>query len=94
MAAGPHCRMKHGIALYSRMKNTPGFAMLRTLLLTSLIALSLAACGNKGPLVLPDQATQKDKEKDKDKDKEKPASTRPAATGSATPASSDAANKH
>jgi predicted small lipoprotein YifL len=39
--------------------------MLRTLLLCFVIALSLSACGNKGPLVLPDQATQKDKDKDK-----------------------------
>jgi predicted small lipoprotein YifL len=47
--------------------------MLRSLLLCLLIASSLAACGNKGPLVLPDQAAQKDKDKNADKDK--PAAT-------------------
>lgn len=40
--------------------------MLRTLLLVSLIALPLAACGNKGPLVLPDAAKQDQQDKDKD----------------------------
>jgi len=40
--------------------------MLRTLLLVSLIALALAACGNKGPLVLPDAAKQDQQDKDKD----------------------------
>ncbi|MEP6939290.1 MAG: lipoprotein [Rudaea sp.] len=37
--------------------------MFRTLLLCLLIASSLTACGNKGPLVLPDQPAQKDKDK-------------------------------
>lgn len=37
--------------------------MLRTLLLSFLIASTLSACGNKGPLVLPDQPAQKDKDK-------------------------------
>ncbi len=66
--------------------------MLRTLLLSLLIASSLTACGNKGPLVLPDQAAQKDKDKDKDK----PASATPATTtpASTTPANGDPANKH
>ncbi len=61
--------------------------MLRTLLLSLLIASSLTACGNKGPLVLPDQAAQKDKDKEKDK----PANATPATT---PPASGDSANKH
>lgn len=57
--------------------------MSRTLILVSLVALSLAACGNKGPLVLPDQTPQKPQSKDKDK----PATTQPASGG-------DAANKN
>lgn len=64
--------------------------MLRTLLLSLLLASSLTACGNKGPLVLPDQAAQKDKDKDK------PATATPATTTPTTtpPASGDSANKH
>ena len=58
--------------------------MLRILILSALIALSVAACGNKGPLVLPDQAAQKDKDKDKDK------STTPAKPAT----DGDSANKH
>ena len=58
--------------------------MLRTLLLSLLIASSLAACGNKGPLVLPDQPAQQDKDKDK-----------PAGTAQPTaPKSGDAATTH
>ena len=38
--------------------------MLRTLLLISTIAFALAACGNKGPLVLPDKAKQEQQDKD------------------------------
>jgi len=58
--------------------------MLRTLLLSFLIASTLSACGNKGPLVLPDQPAQKDKDKDK-----------PAGTAQpATPKSGDAAATH
>ena len=53
--------------------------MLRTLLLVSLIALSLAACGNKGPLVLPDATKQDQQEKDKDKDAAKKAAEPAAA---------------
>jgi predicted small lipoprotein YifL len=52
--------------------------MLRTLLLASLIAFSLAACGNKGPLVLPDQKPAPAPQS-KDKDKSPPAgATQPA----------------
>lgn len=40
-----------------------GVNMLRTLLLVSLVAFSLAACGNKGALVLPDKQDQQDKDK-------------------------------
>jgi len=58
--------------------------MLRTLLLSLLIASTLSACGNKGPLVLPDQPAQKDKDKDKPA-----ANTQPAA-----PKSGDAAATH
>jgi predicted small lipoprotein YifL len=61
--------------------------MLRTLLLSLLIASSLTACGNKGPLVLPDQAAQKDKDKDKDKSANATPATTPATTG-------DSTNKH
>jgi len=50
------------------------------------IALSLAGCGNKGPLVLPDQPAQKDKDKSADKDK-------PAATQAPNAADGDSA-KH
>ena len=40
---------------------------LRVLLLAAVIAAPLAACGNKGPLVLPDKPQeQPDKEKKKD----------------------------
>jgi|GEM_PF-1991471 len=70
--------------------------MLRTLLLSLLIASSLTACGNKGPLVLPDQAAQKDKDKDKDKPANAAPATAPATTAPATPAaaSGDSTNKH
>ncbi len=55
--------------------------MLRTLLLASLIAFSLAACGNKGPLVLPDQKPAPAPQT-KDKDQNPPASTvQPTASG-------------
>ncbi|TLY51772.1 MAG: hypothetical protein E6K53_06420 [Gammaproteobacteria bacterium] len=52
--------------------------MLRTFLLVSLLACSLAACGNKGPLVLPDAAKQDQQEKDKDAAKKaaEPATTK------------------
>ena len=53
--------------------------MLRTLLLASLITFSLAACGNKGPLVLPDQKPAPAPQS-KDKDKSQPASTMPPAS--------------
>jgi predicted small lipoprotein YifL len=61
---------------------------MRTLLFASLIAFSLAACGNKGPLVLPDQTPQKPAASDKDKDKPKSAAAPAPASGS------DAANKN
>jgi predicted small lipoprotein YifL len=61
--------------------------MLRTLLLSLLIASSLTACGNKGPLVLPDQGAQKEKDKDKDKAANATPATTPATTG-------DSTNKH
>lgn len=60
--------------------------MLRTLLLASLIAFSLAACGNKGPLVLPDQKPTPAPQS-KDKDKNPPAS----ATQPVSPAGGGAA---
>ncbi len=60
--------------------------MLRTSLLVSLIAFSLTACGNKGPLVLPDKTPSAPQTKDKDK---------PANAAQPTPATSgDAANQH
>ena len=61
--------------------------MLRSLLLCLLIASSLAACGNKGPLVLPDQPAQKDKDKNADKDK-------PAAAQAPATTSGDSATQH
>lgn len=51
--------------------------MLRTSLLIFLMALTLAACGNKGPLVLPDAAKQDQQDKDKDAAKK---TAEPAAT--------------
>lgn len=47
----------------------------RNLLAVSLIALLVAGCGNKGPLVLPDQAP---KAKKSSTDKEKRAAVAPA----------------
>lgn len=55
-------------------------------LLVTAIALALAACGNKGPLVLPDKPQE---QQDKDKKKDTPAN---AAQPDAKPA--DAANRH
>jgi predicted small lipoprotein YifL len=59
--------------------------MLRTLrlvLLVSSISVALVACGNKGPLVLPDKAPEQ-QDKDKDKKKDQPANaTQPAAQSS------------
>lgn len=57
--------------------------MLRLLFVASLVAFSLAACGYKGPLVLPDQVPPKPAAtpQPKDNDKDKPAaSTQPAAS--------------
>ena len=60
--------------------------MSRTLLLVLLVAFSLVACGNKGPLVLPDQAP-KPAPAQQTKDKAPPATPQPASGG-------DAANKN
>ena len=64
--------------------------MLRTLrlvLLVSSISVALIACGNKGPLVLPDKTPE---QQDKDKKKDQPAPAQPTA-----PTSTDAAaNQH
>ena len=49
---------------------------LRSVLLVSSISLVLAACGNKGPLVLPDKAPE---QQDKDKKKDQPANATPPA---------------
>jgi predicted small lipoprotein YifL len=51
--------------------------MLRTLLLVTLIAFTLAACGNKGALVMPDaqDKAQQDKAKDAAKKDAQPATT-------------------
>ena len=55
------------------------------LLVLSVLAFALSACGNKGPLVLPDKPQE---QQDKEKKKDLPASaTAPAAT------SADAAKK-
>ena len=55
------------------------------LLVLSVLAFALSACGNKGPLVLPDKPQE---QQDKEKKKDSPASaTAPAAT------SADAAKK-
>ena len=43
---------------------------LRVLLFAAVIAAPLAACGNKGPLVLPDKPEE---QQDKDKKKDQPA---------------------
>ncbi|HEX7916192.1 LPS translocon maturation chaperone LptM [Rudaea sp.] len=45
---------------------------LRVLLLAAIFALAVAACGNKGPLVLPDKPQE---QQDKDKKKDQPANT-------------------
>ena len=59
---------------------------LRSVLLVSSISLALAACGNKGPLVLPDQAPE---QQDKEKKKDQPASaTSPVAKAPADGAAS------
>lgn len=50
---------------------------LRSFLLASAVAFALTACGNKGPLVLPDKPQE---QQDKDKKKDAPANTaQPAA---------------
>lgn len=61
---------------------------LRSILLVSAIAFALTACGNKGPLVLPDK-TAEQQQQDKDKKKDQP-------TNAAQPAakSGDAADQH
>ncbi len=65
--------------------------MLRTLrfaLFVSFISLALVACGNKGPLVLPDKTPE---QQDKDKKKDQPATAvQPAAKAS----TDGAANQH
>lgn len=54
---------------------------LRVLLFAAVIATPLAACGNKGPLVLPDKPQE---QQDKDKKKDQPAtSAQPAQKTSA-----------
>jgi predicted small lipoprotein YifL len=61
---------------------TPGMPMLRNCFLALLIALPLTACGNKGPLVLPDpDPAPAPAAQDKDK---KPATPPPAAGTSAS----------
>ncbi len=54
------------------------------ILLVTVIALTLAACGNKGPLVLPDKPQE---QQDKDKKKDAPATQPDAKAG-------DAAGQH
>lgn len=49
---------------------------LRVLLFASVVAATLAACGNKGPLVLPDKTPER---QDKDKQKDQPANAPQAA---------------
>lgn len=59
---------------------------LRSVLFVSSLSLALAACGNKGPLVLPDKAPE---QQDKDKKKDQPANaTQPAPKASADGAAS------
>ena len=54
-------------------------SMPRVLLFVAVIAAPLAACGNKGPLVLPDK-TPEQQQQDKDKKKDQPATApQPAA---------------
>ena len=56
------------------------------ILLVTAFALALAACGNKGPLILPDKPQE---QQDKDKKKDAPANTaQPAAKAG------DAASQH
>ncbi|MBS0582278.1 MAG: lipoprotein [Proteobacteria bacterium] len=50
---------------------------LRVLLLASVVVATLAACGNKGPLVLPDKTPE---QQDKDKQKDQPANAPQPAT--------------
>jgi predicted small lipoprotein YifL len=56
---------------------------LRVLLFAAVIAAPLAACGNKGPLVLPDKQEQQDKKKDQPANGVPPAQ-KTAADGAAT----------
>lgn len=56
------------------------------ILLVTAIALALAACGNKGPLVLPDKPQEQP-----DKDKKKDASANPAPPAARA---GDATNQH
>ena len=49
---------------------------LRVFLFAAVIAAPLAACGNKGPLVLPDKPQE---QQDKDKKKDQPANVAPPA---------------
>jgi predicted small lipoprotein YifL len=59
---------------------------LRSILLVSAVAFALAACGNKGPLVLPDKPQE---QQDKDKKKDQPANAPQAAAKAG-----DAASQH
>lgn len=61
---------------------------LRLALFVSFVCFALTACGNKGPLVLPDK-TAEQQQQDKDKKKDQPANAaQPAAK------SGDATNQH
>jgi len=67
----------------------PMLHTLRLLLLVSFIAAALAACGNKGPLVLPDKTPE---QQDKDSKKKEPPAG-PAQPAAQTPTDSTA-NRH
>ena len=54
--------------------------VVRVFLIAGFAALLVAGCGNKGPLVLPDQAEQTGKHKKKAPAEAKPAETKPADT--------------
>jgi predicted small lipoprotein YifL len=79
-SAGPRIvsQVVRDLARYTCAKNlSVAIAMPRTLrltLLVSILSVSLVACGNKGPLVLPDP-TPPPPSQNKDKDKDKPATT-------------------
>jgi predicted small lipoprotein YifL len=57
-AAQPHGSFAHGTDILATVKTTR--AVMRRIYLTTLLALcaTIAACGNKGPLVMPDQKPQ------------------------------------